>query len=447
MAAKRALVVDDSKSARVVLSRMLEKYGIEVDTAESAERGLEYLQTHRPDVIFMDHMMPGMNGLEAVQRIKVDPDLASIPVMMYTSQEGELYAGQAKALGVVGVLPKTIKPIDVTKVLYQLNLLPDRRDARPSALQPIVSADGAASPEDAAPAAPVAAGGTGEGLTEARARGLVEAMLKEQSIELRRFFVATLETHAHRLTSELRSREPEPEVEAPSPLPPPPQPLPWAWIVATLAAIAAVCVLGLLYQQSLDTAREVEAARSRLEIETAELRATLEEVRAAAARRGQAPAAAAAPPPRDPPRPTVMRVPYGEAWLGGNRLETLRNVVSQLERSGFRGTVRVEAFAADFCLVGAEDSYEPAPEATPVAKCATVGNPAAEFAGADRASLAFANLSSTVASRTAGRIQLSFGRGPAGRDAMAYPGAQANAGAWNQAAEANNRVEITVLPR
>jgi CheY-like chemotaxis protein len=40
MAVKRALVVDDSKSARVVLSRMLEKYGIDVDSAESAESAL-----------------------------------------------------------------------------------------------------------------------------------------------------------------------------------------------------------------------------------------------------------------------------------------------------------------------------------------------------------------------------------------------------------------------
>ena len=105
MAARRALVVDDSKSARIVLSRMLEKYGLEVDSAESAEQALEYLKEHRPDVIFMDHMMPGMDGLQAVQRIKTNTATAAIPVMMYTSQEGELYVGQPRALGAVGVPP------------------------------------------------------------------------------------------------------------------------------------------------------------------------------------------------------------------------------------------------------------------------------------------------------------------------------------------------------
>ena len=54
---KRALIVDDSRSARVILSRMLEQHDLTVDTAESAEQALEYLQRSRPDVIFMDQYM------------------------------------------------------------------------------------------------------------------------------------------------------------------------------------------------------------------------------------------------------------------------------------------------------------------------------------------------------------------------------------------------------
>ena len=137
MARKRALVVDDSKSARVILSRMLEKYDIEVDMAESAEQAIEYLKGNRPDAIFMDHLMPGMDGLQAVQAIKGNPQTAMIPIMMYTSQEGELYVGQARALGAMGVLPKQVRPVDVSKVLYELHLLPDRRDMTEAALAPV----------------------------------------------------------------------------------------------------------------------------------------------------------------------------------------------------------------------------------------------------------------------------------------------------------------------
>ena len=135
--AKRALIVDDSKSARLSLARILEKHAIEVDTAESAEQAIEYLCTHRPDAIFMDHMMPGMDGLQAVQAIKNNPRTATIPIMMYTSQEGELYVGQARALGAIGVLPKQIKPADVTKVLYQLNLAVDRRSNDTGSFRPV----------------------------------------------------------------------------------------------------------------------------------------------------------------------------------------------------------------------------------------------------------------------------------------------------------------------
>src|SRR6202049_4830948 len=137
MSSKRALIVDDSKSARVFLSRILERYELDVDSAENAELAIEYLTHHRPDVIFMDHLMPGMDGFQALQAIKNNPQTATIPIMMYTSQEGELYLGQARALGAVGVLPKQIKPADVSKVLYQLHLVPDRRSAAQSSFRPL----------------------------------------------------------------------------------------------------------------------------------------------------------------------------------------------------------------------------------------------------------------------------------------------------------------------
>ncbi len=127
MSSKRALVVDDSKSARAFLSRILERHEIAVDAAESAEAAIEYLNRNKPDVIFMDHLMPGMDGFQAVQTIKANPRTSSIPILMYTSQEGDLYLGQARALGAEGVLPKQIKQADVTRMLFQLRLVSDRR--------------------------------------------------------------------------------------------------------------------------------------------------------------------------------------------------------------------------------------------------------------------------------------------------------------------------------
>ena len=95
--------------------------------AGSAEEAIDYLIRQRPDVIFLDHLMPGMDGFEALTAIKNDPRTATIPVMMYTSQEGELYLSQARALGAMGVLPKQTRPADVSRALEQLRLLGERR--------------------------------------------------------------------------------------------------------------------------------------------------------------------------------------------------------------------------------------------------------------------------------------------------------------------------------
>ena len=131
-ARKSALIVDDSHTARQVLGQMLDKHGLRVETAESAEQALEFLGGARPDVIFMDHMMPGMDGLQAVRAIKDNPETATIPIMMYTSQAGELYVGQARALGAVGVLPKQIKPVQVADMLESLHLIPAPADGEGS---------------------------------------------------------------------------------------------------------------------------------------------------------------------------------------------------------------------------------------------------------------------------------------------------------------------------
>src|SRR5262249_56339028 len=120
---------------------------------ESAGEAMDYLTSKGRDVIFMDHLMPGMDGLQAVQAIKNDPRTATIPIMMYTSQEGEVYLGQARALGAVGVLPKQIRPADVSKVLYQLHLVPDRRTSDQSSFTAVMHHGEGVAVELAAPGA------------------------------------------------------------------------------------------------------------------------------------------------------------------------------------------------------------------------------------------------------------------------------------------------------
>jgi CheY-like chemotaxis protein len=120
MAIKNALIVDDSKSARIMLQRLLEKMNVVSLAVESAEEALLYLEDKRPDVIFMDHMMPGMDGLEATQTIKNNPKTESIPTIMYTSKEGDGYNVLAKSHGACGVLPKPANQQAVMAVIDSL---------------------------------------------------------------------------------------------------------------------------------------------------------------------------------------------------------------------------------------------------------------------------------------------------------------------------------------
>lgn len=116
-----ALIVDDSKTARVMLRKMLDRLNIPTAMVESGEEALEYLKTNRPDVIFMDHMMPGMDGFAAVKAIKADPDKSSIPIVMHTTQQGDIYVGQARALGAMDILSKPTTDQDLKQVLDRVS--------------------------------------------------------------------------------------------------------------------------------------------------------------------------------------------------------------------------------------------------------------------------------------------------------------------------------------
>lgn len=123
MPTKRALIVDDSTTAQYRLKKMLRVYDLQIDAVDSGEAALLHLANTVPDVIFMDHLMPGMDGFRALQIIKSHPETAMIPVIMYTSKSGDLYTGQARALGALDVISKdTINSTDLSKVMNGIHI-------------------------------------------------------------------------------------------------------------------------------------------------------------------------------------------------------------------------------------------------------------------------------------------------------------------------------------
>jgi CheY-like chemotaxis protein len=453
MARKRALVVDDSKSARVILSRMLEKYDIEVDMAESAEQALEYLKNNRPHAIFMDHLMPGMDGFQAVLAIKGNPLTAMIPIMMYTSQEGELYVGQARALGALGVLPKQVRPVDVSKVLYELHLLPDRRDFTEGALAPVELEDSA--PIAKAPAAAAGADSTSAGATSAGDWGRrLESALKDQAADVRRFIVASLDSFASRIVSDVRDSIPAPTLEFPPPPARAARPT-WPWA----AGLAAACLIAVLFAACWLIARG-DLAKSRAEVAgltsantelqraRRDLSATVKDLSAALAAVSTSTGAAAGATGVgiSPIAPRTETVPYGEIPFDRGRLDVLRDLLAKLEAQGFQGVVKITSLSGLYCLTGnATDGFTPAGASLLASKCDMVGNPFEEsLSGQQRQSLAFANLIAGVRQRTGGAITVAIENAGSARPSTPYPARTESltAGEWNRAAAANNRVEF-----
>ncbi len=439
MTRKRALVVDDSKSARVILSRMLEKYDIEVDLAEAAEQAIEYLKSNRPDAIFMDHLMPGMDGLQAVKAIKSNPQTAMIPIMMYTSQEGELYVGQARALGAMGVLPKQVRPVDVSKVLYELHLLPDRRDATEPVFAPVELEGGTPVERAVAGARAAASGDWGRRL---------ESAVKEQALDLRRFIVASLDSFGSRIVTDLRDSMPPPTLEFP-PAPARPAPTQWPWVAAASAVAALFAVFWVVAREDLAKSRaEIAAltsANSELQRARSDLAATVKDFSTALASSGTGAGAAlgsvaSAIAARSEP------VPYGEIPFDRARLDALRDLLSKLESQSFHGVVKITSMSGLFCLIGnGTDGYTPAGATVLASKCDLIGNPFEEsLSGQQRQSLAFANLIAGVRQRTAGAITVAIENAGSARPSTPYPARieSLTAGEWNRAAAANNRVEF-----
>lgn len=106
MGNKRALVVDDSKVGRLTMKKRLEAIGAVVDLVESGEEALDYLAQSRPDMIFMDHMMPGEDGFVVTQKIRANPATQDIPVIIISGNDDEDFVQQARAIGAVNAIRK-----------------------------------------------------------------------------------------------------------------------------------------------------------------------------------------------------------------------------------------------------------------------------------------------------------------------------------------------------
>jgi len=85
----KVLIVDDSPDLVMIAACVLKADGHEILEAGNGSDAIELTETQRPDVILLDIMMPGMDGIEVCRRLKADPQLRSIPIILVTAKTAD----------------------------------------------------------------------------------------------------------------------------------------------------------------------------------------------------------------------------------------------------------------------------------------------------------------------------------------------------------------------
>lgn len=361
---KTALIVDDSRTASHVLRRMLEKDQFKVDVRDSAEEAIEFLESGRPGVIFMDHMMPGLDGFQAVKAIKGKPETASIPIVMYTSKTGELYIGQARALGAADILHKPPTKQSLQEVFARLDAMEAQRLESP--------------PEQEAAAVPNIAASEP---VDHQFRSVAETPAPKAAPEPAAFVTIADDEPSGRSS-----------------------------IFVVFGAMLALFLLGVLtgryFLAGSVPYRSIEWAIS-----------------------------------ADPV------YPYGEAPFSGSRVDLVRQLLGELDRLGFKGTVELQGHVGSFCLVSDGAAWRVAPPELPVESCELIGHGAREaMRMSGQQSREFRRM--VASSPVQNDIQIDISPQGDTSPRVEYPNHREvkTAGDWNRIASQNNRIQVRLIP-
>lgn len=468
---KRALVVDDSKIARITLRQMLHEHEIDVDTVESAEDALEYLREQHPNVIFMDHMMPGMDGFQAVREIKKDPTTATIPIVMYTSKEGEVYVGQARALGAIDVLPKQIEQTDLMVVLTKLNLVPSADGAESASTKKKESGQSQIKEKDTVldvTSEPAVSReriddvirSVSVSLENKANQSLLSQLLDDQRKKIKQDLLGNTKIIVAQVVRELYQGDLAEELSkeggmgyygnATAG---------FAWIKYILLA-SVVAVLALLYF-ALHTQAEEERNRNTtqasMQLKENERKYSLANeqniklIKQLEQENQQ----------NSNHMKTLIETlewavnlnnsfDYHEIALGDERISIVQELATQLSKVGFKGTLKLAVHVGEFCFTRNEYNELIIPkDDLPIENCEVIGQSQEDSLSlAGRQSLAFASFLSSSPLVNEGNIRIELV--PKGKEEPMFeypaPSSLETSGDWNKIAKRNNRVEISIVP-
>ena len=134
----RALIIDDSATVVAALGKILRSAGYLTLEALDAETGVVMARTEQPDIIFLDIVLPGMNGFEALRLMRRDPQTTTIPIVMISGNEAATEQFYANRIGADDFMKKPFSRYEVFSRIERLldsELIP-RRKSSEKASQP-----------------------------------------------------------------------------------------------------------------------------------------------------------------------------------------------------------------------------------------------------------------------------------------------------------------------
>jgi CheY-like chemotaxis protein len=462
MAKRRVLIVDDSKTAQVRLRKMLERFDVDVDTVNSAEEALGYLSYRQPSVIFLDHHMEGMDGLAALKIIKANPGTALIPVIMYTSEQGDVYVGQARALGALDIISKeVIKQVDLEKLMGSLNIYligaepPEDEQAPHTTTLDIVAdleempiAPSAASLDDLPPANDLA-----------RVQLQIGRLFEIHIAKVRQEIEDSTKFLMRRLSKEIQERAAKPYVRPVTPVANPSnEPLPpievesekERGISTFILALVLLGVAFLGYHLYINNAHLQLIAEKYdvLQQQNAKQEALINRLFEQSVQGKAAPELDTNMMLETLSWASNMnnQVGFGEQALKDQRIYPVGELVGVLKAANFAGTVYLDIHLGNFCVV--EDPSGryilPEPESN-IEDCVFMADKQPQVPLDSHISVGFLNYVHSAPVLTEGPIELEFAMQGYTQPKASYPPKTSgtSAGEWNEAARKNNRVSFS----
>lgn len=114
---RRVLVVDDDPRLLHIVAMYLGIEGYDVAIAADGEQGLAEVARQRPDLIILDIMMPGMDGIEACRQIRANPQTSDLPVLMFSALSGDEDVERARLAGANHLITKPFNLVGLGSVV------------------------------------------------------------------------------------------------------------------------------------------------------------------------------------------------------------------------------------------------------------------------------------------------------------------------------------------